>query len=41
MSILEFCALTIAVSFTSAFAVGSAAIVIAIIAVVFGKDKDN
>lgn len=39
--ILEFCFLTLAVSFTAVFAVGSAAIVLGILMVVFGKDKDN
>jgi len=41
MSIFELCALIIAVSFTSVFAAGSAAIVLGIIVVIFGKDKDN
>lgn len=38
MSVFEICAVAIAVSFTSVFVVGSAAIVLAIIAVVFGKE---
>lgn len=41
MSVFEFCALTIAISFTSVFAVASAAIVLAIITVILGRDSDN
>ena len=40
MSIFEVCAVAIAVSFTSVIVVGSTAIVLAILMVIFGKDYD-
>lgn len=40
MSVLEFCAIAIAVSFTSVFVVGSVAIVLGILCVILGKDVD-
>lgn len=40
-NVLEICSVAIVISFTTVMVVGSAAIVLGILSVVFGKDKDN